>query len=192
MEQNVFESLKGLEGEVKATSNSSYTQVEFGGELKIERGNFSMVICFFARLSEGRHKGIISIDDWDVNDTHSFIFNGLPLDSVTNLKNQITQWGFESMAKKLDFTNGEQKSAICMAMLEDETLKKVFGKKFKVWELLSVDEQKLADLQLVVEKFASIGEHLKQQVAIHYKIGEQPTPKPTLEEFELKLAELSK
>ena len=79
-----------------------------------------------------------------------------------------------------------------MAMVEDETLKKVFGKKFKVWELLSVDEQKLLELQYVVENFKSCGDHIKNIVATHYKIGEQPTPKPTLEEFELKLAELSK
>jgi hypothetical protein len=192
MEQNVFESLKGLEGEVKATSESTYTQIEFSGSVKIERGNFSMVICFYARVSEMKHKGIISIDDWDVNDSHSFIFNGLPLDSVTNLKNQITQWGFESMAKKLDFNNQEQKTAICMAMLESEDLKKMYGKKFKVWELLSVDEQKLLDLQFVVENFKGCGEHIKEQVAIHYKIGEQPKPKPTLEEFESKLKEVSK
>jgi hypothetical protein len=191
MEQNVFESLKGLEGEVKATSRSTYTQIEFGGSVKIERGNFSMVICFYARLSESRHKGIVSIDDWDVNDTEDFIFNGLPLDSVTNLKNQITQWGFESMAKKLDFTNQEQKTAICMAMLESDDLKKMYGKKFKVWDLLSVDEQRLLDLQFVVENYKGCGEHIKNQVATHYKIGVQPTT-PTLEEFELKLAELSK
>jgi hypothetical protein len=191
MEQNVFESLKGLEGEVKATSRSTYTQIEFGGSVKIERGNFSMVICFYARLSESRHKGIVSIDDWDVNDTEDFIFNGLPLDSVTNLKNQITQWGFEGMAKKLDFTNQEQKTAICMAMLESDDLKKMYGKKFKVWDLLSVDEQRLLDLQFVVENYKGCGEHIKNQVATHYKIGVQPTT-PTLEEFELKLAELSK
>jgi hypothetical protein len=191
MEQNVFESLKGLDGEVKATSRSTYTQIEFGGSVKIERGNFSMVICFYARVSESRHKGIVSIDDWDVNDTEDFIFNGLPLDSVTNLKNQITQWGFESMAKKLDFTNQEQKTAICMAMLESDDLKKMYGKKFKVWELLSVDEQRLLDLQFVVENYKGCGEHIKNQVATHYKIGVQPTT-PTLEEFELKLAELSK
>jgi hypothetical protein len=119
------------------------------------------------------------------------MFDGLGT-NITKLKEQIANWSFESVIKKLDFTNEEQKRAICMAMLEDETLKKVFGKKFKVWELLSVDEQKLLDLQLVVEKFASIGDHLKQQVATHYKIGVQPTPTPTLEEFELKLAELSK
>ena len=192
MEQNVFESLKGLEGEVKATSRSTYTQIEFSGSVKIERGNFSMVICFYARVSETKHKGVISIDDWDVNDTEDFIFNGLPLDSVTNLKNQITQWGFESMAKKLDFTNEEQKRAICMAMLESDDLKKMYGKKFKVWELLSVDEQKLLDLQYVVANFKDCGEHIRNQVATYYKIKTQPEIKPTLEEFELKLAELSK
>ena len=192
MELGILQSLKGLKGEVKATSRSTYTQIEFSGSVKIERGNFSMVLCFFARLSETKHKGIVSIDDWDVNDTQDFIFNGLPLDSVTNLKNQITQWGFSSMANKLDFTNEEQKRAICLSMLESDDLKKMYGKKFKVWELLSVDEQRLLDLQFVVENFKGCGDHIKNIVATHYKIGEQPTPKPTLEEFELKLAELSK
>jgi hypothetical protein len=67
----------------------------------------------------------------------------------------------------------------------------MYGKKFKVWDLLSVDEQRLLDLQFVVENYKGCGEHIKNQVATHYKIGVQPTT-PTLEEFELKLAELSK
>jgi hypothetical protein len=78
-----------------------------------------------------------------------------------------------------------------MAMLESDDLKKMYGENFKVWELLSVDEQKLLDLQLVVENFKGCGEHIKNMVATHYKIGVQPTI-PTLEEFELKLVELSK
>ena len=192
MELGILQSLKGLKGEVKATSQSTYTQIEFGGSVKIERGNFSMVLCFYARVSESKHKGIISIDDWDVNDTEDLIFDGLEVDCVNTLKNKIKDLGFGKMGNKLDFTNEEQKRAICMAMLESDDLKKMYGEKFKVWELLSVDEQRLLDLQLVVEKFESIGDHIKNIVATHYKIGEQPTPKPTLKEFELKLAELSK
>jgi hypothetical protein len=192
MELGILQSLKGLKGEVKATSRSTYTQIEFSGSVKIERGNFSMVICFFARLSESKHKGIISIDDWDVNDTEDLIFDGLEVDELHKLKKQIEDLGFGKMGNKLDFTNQEQKTAICMAMLESDDLKKMYGENFKVWELLSVDEQRLLDLQFVVENFKGCGEHIKQQVATHYKIGVQPTPTPTLEEFELKLAELSK
>jgi hypothetical protein len=191
MELGILQSLKGLEGEVKATSRSTHTQIEFSGSVKIERGNFSMVICFYARVSEIKHKGIISIDDWDVNDTEDLIFDGLEVDSLSNLKNKIKDLGFEKMGNKLDFTNEEQKRAICMAMLESDDLKKMYGENFKVWELLSVDEQKLLDLQLVVENFKGCGEHIKNMVATHYKIGVQPTI-PTLEEFELKLVELSK
>ena len=192
MELGILQSLKGLEGEVKATSESTYTQIEFGGSVKIERGNFSMVICFYARLSESKHKGIISIDDWDVNDAEDLIFDGLEVTCLDTLKNKIKDLGFDKMGKKLDFTNQEQKTAICMAMLESDDLKKMYGENFKVWELLSVDEQRLLDLQFVVENFKGCGEHIKQQVATHYKIGVQPTPTPTLEEFELKLAELRK
>lgn len=191
MEQIVFESLKGLENaEVKVTNLTSGLSFEFGGEIKIERGAFSANICFYAKIYETKHKGVIQIDDWDINDTNSFNLNGLSIPNISAFRTKITEWGLS--VDKLQFSTQEEKIAICMAMLQNEDIKKVFGKKVKVWELLSVDEQKLLDLQLVVEKFESIGDHLKQQVATHYKMGVQPTPTPTLEEFELKLAELSK
>lgn len=191
MEQTILDSLKKLENaEVKVTNLTSGLSFEFGGEIKIERGAFSANICFYAKIYETKHKGVIQIDDWDINDTNSFNLNGLSIPNISAFRTKITEWGLS--VDKLQFSTQEEKIAICMAMLQNEDIKKVFGKKVKVWELLSVDEQKLLDLQLVVEKFESIGDHLKQQVATHYKMGVQPTPTPTLEEFELKLAELSK
>jgi hypothetical protein len=191
MENNFFEKIKGLNCDAKSSNVSAYLSFNFDGSVKLERGVFSFQIYFYAKIYETKHKGVIGIDDWDVHDTSDYMFDGLAT-NITKLKEQITNWSFESMVKKLDFTNEEQKRAICMAMVEDETLKKVFGKKFKVWELLSVDEQKLLELQYVVENFKSCGDYIRNEVAKHYKIGEQPTPTPTLEEFELKLAELSK
>jgi hypothetical protein len=192
MEQNILESLKGLEGKVKGTPKSAYTTLEYGGCIKIERGNFSMEIDFYAKLSETKHKGIISIDDWDVHDSDEYNLNGLPIDNISAFKTKLNEWGLSGIGNKLQFSSEEQKRAIAMAMLEDETLKKMFGKKFKVWNLLSVDEQKLLDLQYVVANFKDCGEHIRNEVAKHYKIGEVPQTTPTLEEFELKLAELSK
>ena len=192
MENNILESLKGLDGEVKSTNVSAGLCFEFSGCIKLERGNFSMQISFYARIYETKHKGIISVDDWDINDTHDFMFNGLPLDNLTAFKNKLTEWGFSSVGNKLQFTSAEEKRAIGMAMLEDETLKKVFGKKFKVWDLLSVDEQKLLDLQYVVANYEGCGDYIRNEVAKHYKIGVQPEVKPTLEEFESKLVELTK
>ena len=193
MEHTILESLKGLEGSVvKGTNASAYLTFDFSGSVKIERGVFSMIIHFYSKLSESKHKGIISIDDWGVNDSDNYNLNGLPIDNITSFKAKLTDWGVGSLGNKLQFTSDEEKRAICMAILENEELKKVFGKKFKVWELLSVDEQRLLDLKFVVENFKGCGEHIKNQVAKHYKIGEAPQTTPTLEEFELKLAELSK
>ncbi len=190
MEQTILDSLKKLENaEVKATEVSTYLSVEFSGSVKIERGVFSMVISFYAKIHETRHKGVITIDDWDINDTSDIMFDGLA-NEIGKLKAQVHLWGFDT--KKLEFTSKEEKIAISKVMLESNELKRVYGENLKVWDLLSVEEQKLLDLQLVIEKFESIGDHLKEQVATHYKIGVQPTPTPTLEEFELKLAELSK
>jgi hypothetical protein len=191
MEQSILASLQGLEGEVKGTPKSAYTTLEYGGCIKIERGNFSMEISFYAKVYETKHKGVISIDDWDCHECDNHNLNGLPIDNISAFKTKLNEWGLSGVSHKLNFSSEDEKRAIAMTMLEDETLKKMFGKKFKVWDLLSVDEQKLLDLQYVIANFKGCGEHIRQEVAKHYKIGVQPIT-PTLEEFELKLAELSK
>ena len=80
-----------------------------------------------------------------------------------------------------------------MAILENDDLKKVFGKKFKVWDILSIDERMLLDLQYVVDNFKSCGDYLKGLVYKHYKIIEvKENTYPTLEEYQAKLVELTK
>ena len=194
MEQTILESLKGLEGSVvKGTNASAYLTFDFSGSVKIERGAFSMLIHFYSKLSETKHKGVISIDDWDVNDTEDYNLNGLPIDNITSFKAKLTDWGVGSLGNKLQFTSEEEKRAICMAILENEELKKIFGKKFKVWDILSVDERMLLDLQYVVDNFKSCGDHLKGLVYKHYKIIEvKENTYPTLEEYQAKLVELTK
>lgn len=193
MEQTILESLKGLNGGVvKGTNHSAYLTFNFSGSVKIERGGFSMLIHFNTNLCESRHKGVISFNDWDIHDTEDYNLNGLPIDNITAFKQKLVDWGVGSLGNNLKFTFEEEKTAICMAILENEELKKIFGKKFKVWDILSIDEQKLLDLKFVVENFKSCGDYIRNEVAKHYKLVEQPEIKPTLEEFELKLAELSK
>ena len=192
MEQNILNALQNLEGEIKGTNLTSGLSFEFGGEVKIERGAFSMEINFYAKLYETKHKGIISLDDWDVNDTYCHNLNGLPIDNISAFQQKLNEWGLGSVSNKLQFSTQEQRQAICMAIQQSDDVKRVFGKKVKVWDLLSVDEQKLLELQYIVENFKSCGDHLKQEVAKHYKIGEQPQTTPTFEEYQAKLAELSK
>lgn len=188
MEQTFLDALKGLEGEVKGTNVSSGLSYEFGGEVKIERGNFSMNFNFYAKIYETKHKGVISIDDWDVHDSHSYNLNGLEIDNISTFRARVVDWGLKT--DKLQFSAQEEKQAIAMAMLQSDEVKRVFGKKVKIWNLLSVDEQKLLDLQYVVDRYKDCGEHLKNEVARHYKIGEQPQTIPTLEQYQEKLAEL--
>ena len=190
MEQGIFESLKHLEGEIKATNLTSGLSFEFGGDVKIERGVFSAELSFYAKVYETKHKGVISLDDWDVHNTENFNLNGLVIPNISAFRTKVSEWGLST--DKLQFSTQEEKIAICMAMVQNDDVKRVFGKKVKVWELLSVDEQKLLELQYVVENFKGCGDHLKKEVAKHYKIGEQPQENPTLDQFQEKLAELSK
>jgi hypothetical protein len=191
MEDFILKALKGAEGDVVAETYSTSLSFEFGGSIIMKRGTFEQRIYFFARVYETKHKGVFGIDDWDVNDVTDIKLDGLPISEVHKTKQKVEDLGMKSLADRLGFTQEEHKIAICQCMLRDEQLKLLYGKKFKVWDLLSVDEQRLLDLQFVVENYKGCGENLKNQVATHYKIGVQPTT-PTLEEFELKLAELSK
>jgi len=186
MEQNIFEVLQGLEGEVKVGKSSSYLTHEFGGSINIKRGNFSMDINFSARVCETKHKGIVIIDDWDVHDSDNYNLNGLPIDSLSSFRAKLTEWGFGNVGKKLEFTNEEQKRAIAMAMVESEELKKIYGKKFNVMTLLSVDEHMLLDLNYIIDNFDTSGTHIKKIVSKHYGLGEETT----LEEYKAKLSDL--
>jgi hypothetical protein len=186
MEQNIFEVLQGLEGEVKGTNTSGYVNIEFNGSIKIERGNFSMDIHFYAKVYETKHKGIVMIDDWDVHESDNYNLNGLPIDSLSSFKTKLTEWGFGGIGKKLEFTHEEQKRAIAMAMVESEELKKIYGKKFNVLNLLSVDEQMLLDLNYIIDNFDTSGTHIKKIVNKHYGLGEETT----LEQYKAKLSDL--
>lgn len=188
MEQNIFEVLQGLEGEVKVGKASTYLTHDFSGSINIKRGNFSMDINFSARVGETKHKGIVIIDDWDVHDSENYNLNGLPIDSLSSFRTKLTEWGFGNVGKKLEFTNEEQKRAIAMAMLESEELKKIYGKKFNVMTLLSVDEQMLLELNYLIVRFNDCGAHIKNVVNKHYGLGEGTT----LEQYKEKLAELTK
>jgi hypothetical protein len=188
MEQNIFEVLQGLEGEVKVGKASTYLTHDFSGSINIKRGNFSMDINFSARVGETKHKGIVIIDDWDVHDSDNYNLNGLPIDSLSSFRAKLTEWGFGNVGKKLEFTNEEQKRAIAMAMVESEELKKIYGKKFNVMTLLSVDEQMLLELNYLIVRFNDCGAHIKNVVNKHYGLGEETT----LEQYKEKLAELTK
>jgi hypothetical protein len=193
MEQTFLESLKGLEGSaVKGTNEQTYLSFEFGGTIKMERGAFSMVIHFYAKVYETKHKGVIGLDDWDVNDTSDYMLNGLPIDNLTAFRQKLTDWGVGSIGSKLQFTTAEEKIAIANVMMQSDALKKVYGKKLKVWETLSTDEQMLLDLQYIVENFGVINDNLKLQVARFFNIEVVNNVCPTLELYQAKLTELTK
>lgn len=192
MEQNILNALQNLDGEVKATNVSTYLQFEFGGNIKIERGAFSMVLSFYARFYETDNKGVIDIADWDVHDTSEFTLNGLPISDISKFKAKLNEWGLSGIVHKLEFSNDEQKRAIAIAMQGSQEVQKIFGKKFKVKVLLSEAELMLMDLQFVVENFDTCADYLKGNVAAYYKIGQKTETAITLDDYKQVLVKLSK
>jgi hypothetical protein len=189
MENTLLEALKGVNGNIVAESHSTDLTFEFGGSIVVKRGTFEQKIYFYAHINESRHKGVIQINDWDVNDVTDVKLGDLPIDNLDAFKQKLKEWGLSSLANNLDITTENQKIAISQCLLQDKQLKLLFGKNFKVWELLSVEEQKLLELKFVIEKFNPSGNHLQTEVARYYKINEINT---TLDDFKTKLAELAK
>ena len=50
----------------------------------------------------------------------------------------------------------------------------------------------LLDLKYVIDNFENCGDYIRNEVAKHYKLVAQPEIKPTLEEYQTKLVELTK
>ncbi len=189
----LLNALKGAEGDVIAINDSTSVSFEFGGSIIMKRGTFSQRIHFWARVSETRHKGVISIDDWDSNEISDIKLDGLPIDEVYKTKQKVEELGMTTLANRMEFSGTEQKIAICQCMLRDEQLKLLYGKDFNVWELLSDDEKKVFDLKYVVENYDNASVHTKLELAKHFGLIEISNNNvPTLKEFKKKLSEVSK
>jgi len=193
MENTLLNALKGAQGDVVAENHSTSVTFEFGGSIIMKRGTFEQRLYFYARVSETRHKGVISLDGWDSNEISDTKLDGLPIDDVYKTKQYVEGLGMTTLANRMEFSGTEQKIAICQCMLRDEQLKLLYGKDFKVWDILSDDEKKVYDLKFVVENYDTASSHTKLEVAKHFGLIEIIDNKvPTLKEFKKKLSEVSK
>lgn len=158
--KNLFESFKNSNKEVTSKDGSIYANITFHGGFTIVKGGLSQDISFYASVSQMQYKGYVSIDDWEINDRTGASFNGLPVDSLRDLKSTLRGAGLSTVADSLDISNKEEELQIALQVSKDKIFKKVFGKDSIFWCTLSEDEQSILRLSDQIKKGKELYEKL--------------------------------
>lgn len=139
----------------EVTSNNANLSAtpEFYGTIDIAKGSLTMKIHFYARVYKMKYDNCISLDDWDVNDTSDISFSGMPIDSLSSLKTMLINSGLTTVAKGLDISNEDNKREICIQLEQYKMFKDIFGKKARLFPLLSKEEKTQAALKFAIDNY---------------------------------------
>jgi hypothetical protein len=139
--------------EVKSSNANLSVSSEFYGTIDVTKGALTMKINFFARLYKMRYDNCVSLDDWDINDTTDISFGGMPIDNLSVLRTTLTNSGLTTIANGLDISNDEHKREICIQLEQCKTFRDIFGKKARMFNLLSKEEKTNLALKFAIANY---------------------------------------
>lgn len=148
----LFKSFNNGNKKVTSKDGSMSANITFHGSFTIEKGGLSQDISFYASVSGMQYKGYVALEDWEINDRMGASFNGLPIDSVCDLKSTLRSSGLSTVAESLDISEKEEERQLALQVSKDKIFKKVFGKDAILWCTLSEDERSIIQLSAQIEK----------------------------------------
>jgi hypothetical protein len=151
--ENFLSNFANTNTEVKSSNANLSVSPEFWGLMDISKGALTMKIHFYARVYKMKYDNCISLDDWDIQDTTDISFGGMPIDSLSALKTMLTNSGLTTVANGLDITNDDQKREICIQLEQYKMFKDIFGKKARLFPLLSKEEKTQAALKFAIDNY---------------------------------------
>lgn len=154
--KNLFEQFANGGGEVTSNGLDVDFKVNLCGSTTITKGGLSYTLCFYAYLGDMAIKNAVTIEDFDVNDSYDYTFNGIPVDNMQSLRNTLTNSGLSSIAKSLEVEWKDERKAVAKEVEKNKLFKKIFGKDAFVWEALTEHEQKLLKLQHFIDNYETI------------------------------------
>jgi hypothetical protein len=192
--KNLFESFGNSNTEVTSKDAAMNPNITFYGVFTIVKGGLSQELSFYAQVSMTQYKGYASFEDWEINDRSEASFNGIPIDSLYDLKSTLRSSGLKSIADSLDISSADERLQLASQISKDKTFNKVFGKATTMFELLTDDERLIIQLSFQIEKgkdayeLLSPGCHFLKR---YVKVDEDGVKtKPTFEEIVVILDEL--
>lgn len=151
--ENFLSNFANTNTEVKSNNANLSVSPEFFGTIDINKGALTMKINFYARAHNMKYDNCISLDDWDINDTTNISFSGMPIDSLSALKTMLINSGLTTVAKGLDITNDDHKREICIQLEQYKMFKYIFGKKARMFDLLSEEEKTNVKLKYAINNY---------------------------------------
>jgi predicted mannosyl-3-phosphoglycerate phosphatase (HAD superfamily) len=167
MENNLFNGLQVVSGDLKTTLLNEYTDISvtLRGEVELSRGNFQQSFTYWVSNCETTRFGYVDCDDFDWNEQLTKL-GGLPIDSIHQLRQTLENSGLRTLSQSLEFGDSEKRQAIFSAVESSKGFKKQFGKNAKFWRVLTDAQQKLVRLNYVIENFDTSGDYDKRQFGI--------------------------
>jgi hypothetical protein len=151
--ENFLSNFVNTNTEVKSSNANLSVSPEFWGLMDISKGVLTMKIHFYARVYKTKYDNCISLDDWDIQDTTDISFGGIPIDSLSKLKTMLTNSGLTTVANGLEITNDDYKKEICIQLEQYKMFKNIFGKKARLFDLLSDEEKTKVKLKFAIDNY---------------------------------------
>lgn len=137
----IFKSIAGINNAEQTTTslNQNLFNIEIGGKLEVDKGEFKMSFTYWARVYEfGDLPGVIGIDEYEPDNEQAFI-SGIKIDDLNAFKNGLKTNGLETISKSFEVNKDK---AVLDSLKTNPIVHKVFGKKAIIWQTLSELEQK--------------------------------------------------
>jgi hypothetical protein len=181
--ENIFSGLEVLNGEVSSKILGDSFHLNISGEIEVTKGNLTCTYNFWCNTFEYNYaENLIGFDDFDWDFGNAKLGN-LPIDNLIILKDKLSESGLTTLANSLEISCGEIRKQICLHLASNKTLIKVYGKKFRVYENLSEEEQTILKLDYVISTYDKRGLYEKTQFNITEDDENGNKIVPTLEQL---------
>ncbi len=151
--ENFLSQFANTNTEVKSSNAKVNVAPEFYGTIDVSKGSLSMTINFYCKMYKTKYPDLVSLDDWDINETDNIKFNGVPIDNIDKLKESMVNSGLSTLASSLNIDLddiGKQISIQVQAMPE---FKSIFGKKSTMMNLLTDEEHNKVKLKFAIDNY---------------------------------------
>jgi hypothetical protein len=175
----LFKNFKIGNQDITSKNFTGHASVNFGGEITIMKGGLEQEVSYIANTCAMNIKGYVTLEDWDIQEHLSNVFNGLPIDNLHKFKTTLKESGLTTLADSLNIPANEIAKQIGLQLMKNPLFKKVYGKNAVVYETLSKDEQQIAQLTHYLEgdnfeKLSASAWILKEYVTIDDGVKVKP------------------
>ena len=157
--KNFLSNFANTNTEVKSNNANISISPDFHGSIDVSKGLLNMKIHFYARVYKTHYENYISLDDWDINDTSDISFGGMPIDNLGALKTTMINSGLTTAANGLNIDDDDYKNEICIQLEKNNMFKDIFGKKARMFNILSDEEKNKVKLKYVIDNYEQMSIH---------------------------------